>query len=305
MIDTGDLGHQVQSIINSYSKRGGICYTDGYHLPSLSTIRTILRQIEEILFPGYFETTVITPENLNDLIGEKIASVTELLVQEISKSLIWSAHEDQVIPNIDECKALAKSMTRAFFDFIPTLRHILIQDVIATYNGDPAAKSQAEIILSYPGFHATRIFRIAHFFYRLDVPLIPRMMTEIVHSQTGIDIHPGATIDHSFCIDHGTGIVIGETADIGNNVKLYQGVTLGALSIPKSKTVIKRHPTLGDHVIVYAETTILGGDTMIGSSSIIGGNVWITQSIPENSKIYLSSDYQQLIKSGRINRQST
>ncbi len=302
MTDSQHLALQIQAILDSYQEIGGISFTDGDHLPSRNSVQHILTMLKEILFPGYFDTTPINNINLQYVIGQKIVTAAESLCAEISKILVWSAKESQNVVNPSETRQIAKEVTSDFFDYIPTLRTLLKKDVKATYNGDPAAKSEAEIILSYPGFQATTTYRIAHFLYKRDIPLMPRMMTEIAHSETGIDIHPGATIGPSFCIDHGTGIVIGETSDIGHNVKLYQGVTLGALSVPKSKSTTKRHPTLGDHIVVYAETTILGGDTQIGSNSIIGGNVWITQSIPENSKISLSSDYQQLIKSGRIQK---
>ena len=167
------------------------------------------------------------------------------------------------------------------------------EDVTAIYNGDPAAKSEDEIILAYPSFYAITVYRLAHELYCLNVPLIPRMMTEHAHMKTGIDIHPGAKIGRHFCIDHGSSLVIGETAVIGDHVKLYQGVTLGALSLKGRETQGVRHPRLEDHVTVYARTTILGGETVIGAHSIIGGNVWLTASVPPHSKIYLTSDLQQ------------
>ncbi|NBV41529.1 serine acetyltransferase [bacterium] len=292
------LSERIQSILDSYETLGGISYRDGDHLPSRSSIKSLLNQLNEILFPGYFDTTAISNQNLPYVIGQKVIAAMEIMITEIAKSLTWQARETGTALNQDP-RVMARQVVDAFFDEIPALRTLLKKDIIATYAGDPAATTEAEIILAYPGFHATTVYRIAHFLFQRDVPLIPRMMTEISHNETGIDIHPGAKIGESFCIDHGTGIVIGETSEIGNNVKLYQGVTLGALSIPKTKSKKKRHPTLGDNIVVYAETTILGGDTTIGSDSVIGGNVWITQSIPANSKIYLSSDYQQLIKSGR------
>lgn len=300
MTDPKNLQRQVEAILDSYQSLGGISFTDGDHLPSQSSVRDILTMIREILFPGYFDQTPINQTNLQYVIGQKVVTATDALCSEIYKILVWSAKDNDSHVEIAKLRADARRLTSDFFDYIPQLRKLLKKDVKATYDGDPAAKSEAEIILSYPGFQATTVYRIAHFFYKNDLPLIPRMMTEIAHSETGIDIHPGATIGHSFCIDHGTGIVIGETSEIGEKVKLYQGVTLGALSVPKSKSTVKRHPTIGNNVVIYAETTILGGDTHIGAHSIVGGNVWITQSIPENSKIYLSSDYQQLIKSGKI-----
>lgn len=173
-----------------------------------------------------------------------------------------------------------------FFDALPGVYDKLEQDITAMYEGDPAAKSRDEIVRTYPGFYAIAAYRIAHELHTLGVKGIPRIITEHAHSRTGIDIHPGASIGSHFCIDHGTGVVIGETSVIGNNVKIYQGVTLGALSVNKEDAEKKRHPTLEDNVVVYAGATILGGDTVIGRDSIVGGNVWITSSIPANSKIY-------------------
>ena len=175
---------------------------------------------------------------------------------------------------------------KKFFENVPELYRVLNTDIYAIYNGDPAAKSEFEVIRAYPGFYAISLYRLAHALLLLDVPLLPRILTEFAHSHTGIDIHPAAEIGEYLYIDHGTGIVIGETAKIGKNVKLYQGVTLGALSIDKSMSLIKRHPTVEDDVIIYSGATILGGETVIGQNSIIGGNVWLTKSVPAGSKVY-------------------
>jgi serine O-acetyltransferase len=176
-----------------------------------------------------------------------------------------------------------------FFSKLPVLYEQIDQDITAMYEGDPAAKSRSEVIRTYPGFYAIAAYRVAHALHVLGVREIPRIITEHAHSKTGIDIHPGARIGHHFCIDHGTGVVIGETAQIGNHVKIYQGVTLGALSVSKEDAVKKRHPTLEDHVVVYAGATILGGETVIGRESVVGGNVWLTRSIPPHSKVYYQS----------------
>lgn len=177
-----------------------------------------------------------------------------------------------------------------FSQMLPPIRNRLLTDAQASYEGDPAARNTSEIISTYPGFYATMVYRLAHALHHLDVPLLPRLMTEIAHSQTGIDIHPGATIGESFFIDHGTGVVVGETTIIGKGVTLYQGVTLGALNFPHDQNgkIIrgrKRHPTIGDSVVIYAGATILGGDTIVGQNSVIGGNVWLTRSVPENSMV--------------------
>ncbi len=180
-------------------------------------------------------------------------------------------------------------IVRKFFSALEEIHQQLTEDVIAMYEGDPAAKSEREVVRTYPGFYAIAAYRIAHTLHRLSVADIPRMITEHAHSKTGIDIHPAARIGRFFCIDHGTGIVIGETALIGDRVKLYQGVTLGALSVSKEDAEKKRHPTLEDNVVVYAGATILGGETVVGRDSIIGGNVWLTSSVPANSKVYYQS----------------
>lgn len=179
-----------------------------------------------------------------------------------------------------------KALAYEFFKSLEKVFDMVHEDVDAMYEGDPAAKSRTEILRSYPGFYAIAAFRIANLLHKLGIKLIPRMITEIAHSRTGIDIHPGAQIGHSFCIDHGTGVVIGETTVIGNHVKIYQGVTLGALSVDKADADLKRHPTIEDNVIIYSGATILGGNTTIGKNSVIGGNVWLTKSVPAGSKVY-------------------
>ncbi len=184
----------------------------------------------------------------------------------------------------------AKKIAQKFLDDAPKLQKLMRSDLAALYQGDPAAKSESEIILSYPGFFASAVYRAAHHLHVLKVPLFPRLLTEYAHEKTGIDIHPAARIGHSFCIDHGTGVVIGETSVLGNHVKLYQGVTLGALSVDKSLSHTKRHPTLEDEVVVYSNATILGGETVIGRGSVIGGNVWLTSSVPEFSTVYHRGD---------------
>jgi serine O-acetyltransferase len=194
------------------------------------------------------------------------------------------------------CHAVAELIVDDFFDELPRIRRLLALDMEAAFRGDPAAKSAEEVIVSYPGFYAVTVHRLAHFFWERQIPLIPRMMSEVVHGRTGIDIHPGATIGESFFIDHGTGVVIGETTIIGKNVKLYQGVTLGALSVRKEEADIKRHPTIEDDVTIYAGATILGGRSVIGHGSTIGGNVWITGSVPPNTLVYNKTGEQEMRK---------
>jgi serine O-acetyltransferase len=237
-----------------------------------------------------------------DLLGALFADFTQL------SALSESGFEEHILKLERELERIlrhnptrgvgnASQLKDNFFEALPAIFELLQQDVTAMYEGDPAAKSREEVIRTYPGFYAIAAYRIAHQLHRLGVQGIPRIITEHAHSKTGIDIHPGAVIGTHFCIDHGTGIVIGETSVIGSHVKIYQGVTLGALSVNKEDAERKRHPTLEDYVIVYAGATILGGDTVIGHNSIIGGNVWMTSSIAPNSKIY----YQARMYNGNTN----
>ena len=193
---------------------------------------------------------------------------------------------DLLLPFCKKGSGICEKLASCFLDYLPELYTELMLDAEAIEKGDPAARSVDEVIISYPGFYAIGFYRIAHWFYKNKVNLLPRIITEHAHKITGIDIHPGATIGRSFCIDHGTGIVIGESSVIGDNVKIYQGVTLGGLTVQKEMANSKRHPTIEDGVVIYAGSTILGGETVIGASSIIGGNVWLTESVPKNSKVY-------------------
>jgi serine O-acetyltransferase len=213
-------------------------------------------------------------------------SVTRSLVPEIEKSIQYDCRVRKDCQRHEDCRGEAEEIVRALLEGIPEIRRRVSRDVMAAFRGDPAARSQEEVILSYPGVLAILVHRIAHELWIRSVAMIPRMMSEHIHGVTGIDIHPGALIGDSFFIDHGTGVVIGETTVIGNNVKLYQGVTLGALSVQKELANKKRHPTIEDEVTIYAGATILGGRTVVGRGSIIGGNVWLTDSVPPNSRIY-------------------
>jgi serine O-acetyltransferase len=227
----------------------------------------------------------------NNLLGTLFAEYTQLGFESLDR---FREHMDGLRGELDRIvrfnphrgKVDAGAIAGQFFDSLPQIFEKLNEDVEAMYEGDPAAKSKSEVIQTYPGFYAIAAYRIAHQLHLLGVKGIPRVITEHAHSKTGIDIHPSASIGNHFCIDHGTGVVIGETAVIGNHVKIYQGVTLGALSVSKDDAVKKRHPTLEDHVVVYAGATILGGETIIGHHSVVGGNVWLTRSVPAHSKIY-------------------
>jgi serine O-acetyltransferase len=257
-------------------------------LPSRSVVIEILEGLRDILFPGYYGTSGLCWENVRYFIGSKIDDLFIKLSAEISKSI---KHECKETGHVCiECVDKAEQCAVDFFRKIPELRGLLADDVQAAYDGDPAAKNLDEIIFSYPGMFAVTTYRIAHELHVQGVPLLPRIMTEYAHGITGIDIHPGAKIGRSFFIDHGTGVVIGETCEIGDRVRLYQGVTLGALSVPKDGTGPsmrgrKRHPTIEDDVTIYAEATILGGETVIGRGSIIGGNVWLVESVPPGTTV--------------------
>jgi serine O-acetyltransferase len=280
------LEKSIDSLLESYDSHGMVNHSGEINLPGRESIEKIVRGLEELLFPGYLENLNTDMESLRKITGEKIVNLSRVLINEVEKSLAFSARLGTLNCGHKGCRAVAAMVVDEFFDELPKIRIILAKDLEAAVCGDPAAMSADEVILSYPGFQAIAVQRIAHFFWERQVPLIPRMMSELVHKRTGIDIHPGAQIGESFFIDHGTGVVIGETAIIGKNVKVYQGVTLGALSVKKEGCGSKRHPTIEDDVTIYANATILGGETTIGRGSIIGGSVWITQSVPLGSKVY-------------------
>ncbi|UCG06171.1 MAG: serine acetyltransferase [Desulfobacterales bacterium] len=269
------------------------CYThiDYEPIPSKECVIEIIDRLREILFPGYFTKEKIDPVNLRYSMGQSVSALFDLLSEQICRSIRHDCFRyDQVCT---ECEEQGHHLAIRLLEEIPSIRKVLATDVRAAFDGDPAAKSYDEIIFSYPGIYAVAVYRVAHRLFDYGVPLLPRIMTEHAHSATGIDIHPGAQIGERFVIDHGTGVVIGETTVIGKNVRIYQGVTLGALSLPKGAgdqfRGKKRHPTIEDDVIIYAGTTILGGDTVIGARSIIGGNVWLTQSVPPDTTVVLET----------------
>lgn len=272
----------VDQITATYESDYGVNLADASNLPVKGRIIEVLEQLFELLFPGYTGKTTVWRSGLRYMVGQILCRVHSSLVEEVEKAYRYHCQINQC--QGCDCKAKAESAVYRLLQSIPRIRQILKTDVAAAFDGDPAAKSHQEVIISYPCITAIATHRIAHELYKMDVPLIPRIMSEWAHSCTGIDIHPGATIGKSFFIDHGTGVVIGETTIIGDRVKLYQGVTLGALSFPKDARgrIVKggkRHPTIEDDVVIYAEATILGNVT-IGKGAVIGGNVWIKQSVP-------------------------
>ncbi len=278
----------IEQILDTYKDDQGINHLEGPNLPSREAIEEIVVDLLNVVFPGYYEKLEISREEVSLYIWERIVSTYHNLSREIAKSL--KPFSEMVTKADEEITAIAVQKALSFLLRIPHVRNKLTGDVGAAYDGDPAAKSFDEIILCYPGLAAIAVYRLAHELYHLEIPLIPRIMTEFAHGKTGIDIHPGAQIGDNFFIDHGTGIVIGETTEIGNNVRIYQGVTLGALSFKKDQQgrVVKggkRHPTIEDNVVIYAGATILGGDTIVGRNSIIGGNVWLLESVPAHTTI--------------------
>ena len=267
------------------------CFThiDNYPVHTTRNVAELIDLFRDILFPGYFCRDKLDLLNLDYSIGQSVSILFDMLSQQISHVLRHDCHRYNQ-PCVD-CENQGFDMALKVIKKISQIRRTLSTDVRAAYDGDPAAKSYDEIIFSYPGIYAITVYRVAHCLYELDIPLLPRIMTEHAHSLTGIDIHPGANIGERFVIDHGTGVVVGETTQMGQNVRIYQGVTLGALSLPvdagnrlRGK---KRHPTIEDDVIIYSGATILGGETVIGARSVIGGNVWVTESVPPDTEVLM------------------
>ncbi|MDB5103846.1 MAG: serine O-acetyltransferase [Fibrobacteres bacterium] len=267
---------------------------EGCQLPGRDAVAQVLDQLLSVLFPGVFGNQVVREDELGDFILESLASVRGALSHHIAMALDYRSSLARPLgaddPRCGTNAALAGEVTVKLLEQLPLIRQVLGLDLLAAYEGDPAAGSVVEVLMSYPFVQAISVHRIAHELYKADVPLIPRMMSEVAHSRTGSDIHPGAVIGPGFFIDHGTGVVIGETTVIGRGVKLYQGVTLGALSFPKDKDGnpikgIKRHPNIEDGVTIYAGATVLGGETTIGKGSVIGGNCWITSSVPPETVV--------------------
>ena len=255
---------------------------DNILLPDKKTLIDIVEEVRVLLFPNHFGSPKLTSENASRIVLERVESLKAKFKSQLC--LAFGCTDKTCTSVCDK----AQKISNDFIEYLPELKEILDKDIEATLNGDPAAESIDQIIFCYPGIYAITVYRIAHYLHERNVPVIPRILTEHAHSVTGIDIHPGASIGNYFFIDHGTGIVIGETTIIGENVKIYQGVTLGALSIKNRTATIgkKRHPTIKNNVTIYSEASILGGDTVIGENSIIGGNAFITESIPDNSKAY-------------------
>ena len=286
-----------KALLDSYASDGGINHLDGSNLPSQESVNQLAVDCMHLLFPGFFEDKGLSASDLPGHVEHLLAQIDRRMATEIEKCLRFAR-----LPAPAET---ARERTSAVLAQFPELRKLIKTDVVAAYQGDPAARSVEEIILAYPCVLAISLQRIAHVLYHLRVPLLPRMLTEFGHERTGIDIHPGARLGSHFFIDHGTGVVVGETATVGSHVKLYQGVTLGAKSFEVDEEGrpikgVKRHPDIGDHVTIYAHATILGGDTRVGAHSIVGSNVWLLKSIPEHSVAYFKGD-NLVIRSRRKN----
>jgi len=288
------LSSLTEHLVDSYNDIGSINHLGHCPLPSNQMVAEILEDLKELLFPGYRRRQNLHMGNVVYFVGELIDGLHDKLTQQFARAI---RYEYDLIHGADcdkrhlmDFEARGQQEAIRFLDQLPALRELLATDVQAAYEGDPAASGLDEIIFCYPGLEAVTTHRIAHELYKNGIPLIPRMLAELSHAETGIDIHPGAEIGRSFFIDHGTGVVIGETCNIGTGVKIYQGVTLGALSFAKDEDGnivrgIKRHPTIEDGVVIYANATILGGETVIGNSSVIGASVWMTKSVPPNTVV--------------------
>ena len=275
-----DLSKITDAILRSYESCGGINHVDGANLPSKRALASICDDLLQLLFPGFHDREPIKSVHLSQVTSHRVTAIAERLSAELCKSLRLGEPQCPT--------AQAERVTVEFLERLPAVRALLTTDVAAAFAGDPAAARSDEIILAYPFLEAVSIQRLAHVLYGLGVPLVPRIMTEWAHSRTGIDIHPGAKIGAHFFIDHGTGVVVGETAEIGEHVKLYQGVALIARSLAGGQALkgVKRHPTLEDRVTVYAGTTIMGGDTVVGAGSTIGANVFLTHSVRPRSLVF-------------------
>jgi serine O-acetyltransferase len=283
------LPRVVKELLNSWSTKECYEHISPVSMPSKAKVIEIVEQARRILFPGYFTITKLHAANLEYYVGEQTTALYDLVAEQIAMAIRHDCRRHDL--PCTNCEPRSHHLAYRFMAALPRVAALLATDIRAALEGDPATQSPDEVIFCYPGLLATSIYRLAHELSLLQVPIIPRIMTEHAHSQTGIDIHPGATIGPKFFIDHGTGVVIGETTIIGSNVRLYQGVTLGALSLPRDAGERmrnkKRHPTLEDNVIIYANTTILGGETIIGEGAVIGGNIWLTDSVAPGTKVLL------------------
>ena len=300
--EIGDrLSGLVDEIVASYDSDERTRHIDRGFLPSRAEIVEIVQLLLELAYPGHYGRQNLNRHNVKFHVGELLPKIGEKLFEQILQCLCYQEElEGRTEQGTAPCDKNARRITLAFLERLPAIRDVLAGDVQAAFDGDPAAVNTDEVILAYPGVLAVTVYRFAHELHRLEVPLMPRIMTEWAHAVTGVDIHPGATIGRSFFIDHATGVVIGETTEIGESVKLYQGVTLGALSFPKDERGrlirgYKRHPTVCDQVTIYANATVLGGETELGAESVVGASVFLTSSIPSNASASLEAPQIKLL----------
>ena len=284
MFSETELNGIVSKITENYKNEELFYVKPGYQMPNRDTIIHIILGLRQIMFPGYFDEERLSRNLPGFFLGHNILKLCDTLTIQVKSALIQCERENA---DGEEMGKKAEEICSLFFSALPSIQQLLMKDVQAAFDGDPAAHSKEEIIFCYPGLFAVFVYRMAHELYRLKVPFIPRIMSEYAHGHTGIDINPGAVIGEYFFIDHGTGVVIGETTVIGNNVKVYQGVTLGALSTRSGQLLrdVKRHPTIEDDVTIYSNAAILGGETVIGKGTVIGGNCFITESVPAGSRV--------------------
>ncbi len=281
MSDSGLNEKRIDAIVTALVDSYALADSRRPRLPARDAVVEVLAQVQRLLFPGYYADEPLPPPSRRYHVGTWVCSLHASLSRVISKAI---GHEDGALTK-QAAQRRGRELAADFLDALPEIRSRLLEDADAALEWDPAAVSIEEVILTYPGFRAISVYRAAHWLCSHGIPYVPRVMTETAHAETGIDIHPGARVGRRFFIDHGTGVVIGESSIIGNDVKIYQGVTLGALSVRRRLAGAKRHPTIEDRVVIYAGATVLGGDTVIGEGSVIGGNVWITESVAPGTMV--------------------
>ena len=284
-----DLHDIIEEIEANYKSSDVIFFTDqSRRMPSRNEVISILKDMRNIMFPSYFTDGSQTTADARYFVGNTVLGVEAMLIEQVRLALFFREGKQK---NFDEIDERAREVASAMLCKLPSIQSLLYKDIQAAFEGDPAAQSKEEIVYSYPGFFAIWVYRIAHELYEMDVPLVPRIMTEYAHSRTGVDINAGAKIGEYFFIDHATGVVIGETTIIGDHVKIYQGVTLGALSTRGGQRLagVRRHPTIEDNVTIYANACVLGGDTVIGANSVIAGSAFVTEPIPPHSRVSLAN----------------
>lgn len=303
---TAPLAGWVNALLDSYRADPRACRVGRRYLPSRDAVVQCTRQLLGLMFPGYHGRQNLTAEVLPHHVGLVLEELSTTLAEQVRLALGYDEEVCGHADAADACREKAGVITAAFLSQLASIRSVLVEDVQAAFEGDPAATHVDEVILAYPGVLAISVYRLAHALHLLGVPLMPRMMTEWAHTQTGADIHPGATIGRSFFLDHATGAVVGETSRLGHHVKLYQGVTLGALSHPRDDggrliRGLQRHPTVEDHVTIYANATVLGGTTVVGRGTLVGGSVFLTQSTPPGAKVAMKAPELRVHVSGEDN----